>query len=103
MVTKRPTTTGGSPMPVLMRLTVNRLPGNLESAMVVPMEIPMNRLISVAVPDTWSERRVIPITSGSKVIKRKKAFLRPSRMRSTFYSNPAFGYQKFKCQNPNAK
>jgi hypothetical protein len=52
MVTKRPTTTGGSAMPVLMMLTTNLLPENLERATVVPKEIPINKLIRVAVPET---------------------------------------------------
>jgi hypothetical protein len=41
--------------------------------------------MKVAIPDTSSDRRVIPITSGSRVINNQKAFLIPSRMRSIFF------------------
>jgi hypothetical protein len=85
MVTKRPTTTGGRPMPVLMRLTANFFPGNLESATAVPTEIPINKLMNVAVPETPRDRRVILITSGSKVIRSQKAFFIPSMMSSIMY------------------
>jgi hypothetical protein len=71
-------------MPVLMRLTTILLPGNLERATVVPIDIPINKLMRVADPDTWRDRKVMLITSGSKVIKSQKAFLMPSRMRSIF-------------------
>jgi hypothetical protein len=84
MVTKRPTTTGGSAMPVLMRLTTILLPGNFERATVVPIDIPMNKLIRVADPDTWRERKVMLITSGSKVIRSQNAFLMPSKIRSIY-------------------
>jgi hypothetical protein len=69
-------------MPVLIRLTTILFPINLERATVTPVDIPIKRLMRVAIPETSSDRRVIPMTSGSKVIKRKKAFLIPSKMRS---------------------
>jgi hypothetical protein len=65
-----------------MRLTTIRFPGKLERATVVPIDIPINKLMRVADPDTWRERKVMLITSGSKVIKSQKAFLIPSRIRS---------------------
>jgi hypothetical protein len=68
---------------VLIRLTTILLPVNLERATVTPIDIPMKRLIRVAVPEIWSERRVIPMTSGSKVANNQKALLIPSRMSST--------------------
>jgi hypothetical protein len=71
-------------MPVLMRLTTILLPGNFERATVVPIDIPMNKLMRVADPDTWRERKVMLITSGSKVINNQKAFLRPSNIRSMY-------------------
>jgi hypothetical protein len=67
-----------------MRLTTIRFPGKLERATVVPIDIPINKLMKVADPDTWRERKVMLITSGSKVIKSQNAFLMPSRMRSIF-------------------
>ena len=56
-------------MPVLIRLTTNFRPGNSVRATAVPQEIPTKRLIIVAGPDTWSERNVMPITSGSRVTR----------------------------------
>jgi hypothetical protein len=82
MVTKSPTTTGGKAIPVLIRLTTIFFPVNLERATATPVDIPNKRLIRVAVPETCSDRRVIPITSGSKVIRSQNAFLIPSKMRS---------------------
>jgi hypothetical protein len=82
MVTKRPTTTGGRAMPVLIILTTILLPGNLERATVAPIDIPMNKLTKVADPDTWRDRKVMLITSGSKVTKSQKAFLMPSKIKS---------------------
>ena len=79
---KRPTTTGGRPIPVLIRLTTNCLPGNLDRATAVPAEIPTTMLISVASPDTLMDRSVIPRTSLSSVKTRKNAFLIPSTIRS---------------------
>ena len=40
--TMRPTTTGGTPMPVLMTATTKRRPGNMVSAMAVPRGTPMS-------------------------------------------------------------
>jgi hypothetical protein len=46
-------------MPVLIRLTAILLPGNRVRATLAPTDIPMMRLIKVALPDTLMERRVI--------------------------------------------
>jgi hypothetical protein len=73
IVTKSPTTTGGRAIPVLMRLTTNLRPGNCVRATTVPTDIPKNRLMNVAVPETFRENQVIPRTSGSKVTSRMKA------------------------------
>ena len=51
-------------------------------ATATPVDIPISRLMRVADPETPSDKRVIPITSGSKVTKRKKAFLMPSKIKS---------------------
>jgi len=69
-------------MPVLMTLTRILLPGNLERATATPVDTPMRRLIRVAVTDTFNDKKVMPITSGSNVKIRTKAFLIPSKMRS---------------------
>jgi hypothetical protein len=61
----------------LIKLTTILFPVNLERATVTPMDIPKKRLMRVAMPETSSERRVIPITSGSKVTNNQKAFLIP--------------------------
>jgi hypothetical protein len=50
------------------------------------MDIPIKRLMRVAIPETCRERKVILMTSGSKVTISQKAFLIPSRMSSIFYS-----------------
>jgi hypothetical protein len=63
------------------------LPGNFERATVVPIDIPINKLMRVAAPETSSDRRVIPMTSGSKVIKSQNAFLMPSRIRSMYLNH----------------
>jgi hypothetical protein len=92
MVTKRPTTTGGRAIPVLIKLTTIFFPVNLERATATPTDIPKKRLIRVAIPDTSSDRRVIPMTSGSRVINNQKAFLIPSRIRSIFFlQTPSLG------------
>jgi len=83
-VTKSPTTTGGRPIPVLMRLTTIRRPGNCVRATTVPTDIPRKRLISVAVPETFSENQVTPRTSRSNVKSRMKACRMPSRMMSIY-------------------
>jgi hypothetical protein len=86
-------------MPVLIKLTTILLPGNFERATVVPIDIPMNKLMSVADPDTWRDRKVMLITSGSKVIKSQNAFLMPSRMRSILCLNSKkVQISKSKCQ-----
>ena len=85
MVTNRPTTTGGSAMPVLIRLTTILLPGNRVSATEAPTVIPMMRLINVAVPDTLIDKNVIPSTSVSRLTRSQNAFLLHSRMRSIYF------------------
>ena len=68
MVTKRPTTTGGNPMPVLIMLMTSLFPGKLFNATTVPTETPKNRLMNVAVPDIFRDSHVTPSTSGSRLI-----------------------------------
>jgi len=65
--TQSPTTTGGSPILVLTMLRTNFLPGKLPRPIRVPSGKPINKLISVAIPDTFRERKVIAKISGSPV------------------------------------
>src|SRR5664279_3381354 len=82
-VTKRPTTTGGRPMPVFMSAMTRRLPGNSLRATATARPSPSTTLRRVAIPDTFRESRVIPRTSGSSVSSSSSAFRRPSQIRST--------------------
>src|SRR5512142_2383935 len=68
MATNRPTTTGGSPMPVLTMLSRNARPGNLPSASSVPSGRPISRLRHVAAPEICSESSVTWKTSLLKTI-----------------------------------
>ncbi len=83
-VTKRPTTTGGSPIPVLTTLTTNFLPGNRVSATIIPVETPNPTEMSVAIPDTLRDSQVMPRTSGSSAHSSLIAVMSPSRMRSIY-------------------
>ena len=58
MATANPTTTGGSPMPVLTRLNSTARPGKRPRASTVPSGRPISRLRAVARPETWSDRSV---------------------------------------------
>jgi hypothetical protein len=49
----------------------------LVNATAVPMETPMKRLMSVAVPDIFKDSHVIPNTSGSKLMINSKALIIP--------------------------
>ncbi len=80
--THRPTTTGGSAMPVLMRLRKQPFPRNSPKASQVPNGSPITRLIPVAIPDTCSESRVICQTSGSPCSIRRRASTMPSQITS---------------------
>src|SRR5664279_2169238 len=82
-VTKRPTTTGGRPMPVFMSAMTRRLPGNSLRATATATPSPSTTLRRVAIPDTFRESRVIPRTSGSSVSSSSSAFRRPSQIKST--------------------
>ena len=81
-VTKSPTTTGGRPIPVLTALTTRPRPGKRDSASAAPAGIPINSEISVALADTWSERRRIAHTSPSPPNSSASAWRTPSTSRS---------------------
>src|SRR5450830_1972457 len=61
--TNRPTTTGGSAMPVLTTLSTSPRLRNRDRASHVPSGNPMSRLSPVASPDTISDSSVIPMRS----------------------------------------
>ena len=63
MVTTRPATTGGSPMPVWAAPSASRRPGNRPNARSAPSGIPTTRLSTVAVAETCSDSKVIWPTS----------------------------------------
>jgi len=72
-------------MPVLMIPTTSLLPGNRVRATTAPTDIPKTRLMSVALPEIFSDRRVIPSTSGSRLTRSQKAYIIPSRIRSIYF------------------
>ena len=53
---KRPTTTGGNPMPVFTTLMMKARPGNRARASAVPHGTPTTSESSVAPPEIWSDR-----------------------------------------------
>jgi hypothetical protein len=61
--TNNPTTTGGSPIPVLIKATATSRPRNLISASPMPKGTPSKSEISVAPPEILSESQVISQTS----------------------------------------
>jgi len=72
-----------------MMLTTICRPGKEERATAVPMPMPMNRLIRVAVPETFRDSHVIARTSGSKLIRRDRACLIPASIISIPASPPS--------------
>jgi hypothetical protein len=65
--TKRPTTTGGSPMKVLSMLMINPLSGNFLNPRSALKGRPIRVAARRAVPDTLRERRIIPSSSLSRL------------------------------------
>ena len=63
--TKRPTTTGGRPIPVFTRDRRSRRPRNRVSPMSAPSGTPVTTAIAVAVPLTTSDATAASMTSGS--------------------------------------
>ena len=64
MLTNRPTTTGGSPIPVLTSASTTPRPGKRVSASAVPSGTPTSRQSNVAEPETWSESQRHPVQLG---------------------------------------
>ena len=77
---KRPTTTGGSPIPVLTRAITSRRPGKRTSARSVPSGMPTMSESKVAVAESLSESQVIPSTSGSPLHISPAARTSPSQI-----------------------
>src|SRR5262245_46375907 len=87
IVTKSPTTTGGRPIPVLIKLTTSERPGNRVMAIKIPSGIPTSRDSPVAVPETSSEKSVMPSTSASPLKTSRKACLIPYQTSSILSSD----------------
>src|SRR3989338_6177300 len=88
--TKRPTTTGGRPIPVLISATVIERPGNCVSARKIPIGMPNRRDSSVALPEILSESHVMAQISGSPVKRSQNACPMPSQMSSMSASDLLF-------------
>jgi len=82
MVSTRPTTTGGSPMPVFTRERSSRRPRNWVSPMSAPSGTPVSTAIAVAAPLTTSDATAASITSGSSAASLATAPAMPWTMRS---------------------
>ncbi len=80
---KRPTTTGGSPIPVFTSAMTSRRPGKRASASKVPSGMPIRSERTVAVPDSRSDSHVIPRTSGSPRPISSAARTTPSQISAT--------------------
>ena len=100
IVIHSPATTGGRPMPILIRARRSRLPGNLASPSSIPAGMPINVLISTAVMETLRVRSVISRISRSPERIISIAFFNPSSKSSM--GNQAF-YQYFNSQGRFAK
>ena len=64
--TNKPTTTGGSPMPVLIDAAITVRPGKWASARAIPRGTPIRRETRVAQPEILRESHVICQTSASR-------------------------------------
>lgn len=76
--TKRPTTTGGSPMNVFRRLMIRPLPGNLFRPINAPAGRPAKVDIMSAIKETFIDRKMMFRRSLSSDKIREKAFTKPS-------------------------
>src|SRR5438067_5701021 len=84
--TNRPTTTGGSPMPVLTNATATLRPGNRSSARAIPGGIPSTSDMKVAAPEILIDSHVIVQTSASKPKTISNALAMPCQMSSMLSS-----------------
>ncbi len=81
--TPSPTTTGGSPIPVLTRLERNARPRNGRSASSTPSGTPTSAASAVASPETASESAAMRRMAGSRSTRRRNAPANPCQIRST--------------------
>src|SRR5918995_1960097 len=88
----KPTTTGGRPMPVLIKATVAPRPGNLASARAIPRGIPIKSEMKVAEPEIWSERQVMDHTSPSSPKTNSAALRTPCQISSMSCSQLFFPF-----------
>src|SRR5437899_1713212 len=80
---KSPTTTGGSPIPVLTRLTISCRPLKRVSASAAPAGTPTSSAIAVPDVETSTESHRIAHTSASPVTRRRNASRTPPTRTST--------------------
>src|SRR5437870_5631157 len=88
--TNNPTTTGGSPIPVLIKATVVLRPRNRFSASAMPKGIPSKSEIKVALPEILRESQVISHTSASKPKTNSIALTIPCQINSILHSEHFF-------------
>src|SRR5262245_45927300 len=88
--TNNPTTTGGRPIPVLIKATAVLRPGNLMSASAMPKGTPSKSEMKVALPEILSESQVIAHTSASKLKTSSNALAIPCQITSTLGSELFF-------------
>src|SRR5262245_10730455 len=88
--TNNPTTTGGRPIPVLIKATAVLRPGNLMSASAMPKGTPSKSEMKVALPEILSESQVIAHTSASKLKTSWNALAIPCQISSTLGSELFF-------------
>ena len=65
MLAIKPTTTGGSAIPVFTTLSTRPRPGNRVKLRAAPNGMPSTKLKSVAPPETLRDSHMIRITAGS--------------------------------------
>src|SRR4030095_10213844 len=88
--TNSPTTTGGSPIPVLIKATVVLRPGNLMSASAIPNGTPSKSEMKVALPEILSDSQVISQISASRPKTSSTALTIPCQISSNLHSELFF-------------
>src|SRR4030095_11237003 len=85
-----PTTTGGSPIPVLIKATVVLRPRNRMSANALPKGKPSKSEIKVALPEILSDSQVISQISASRLKTSSIALTIPCQISSILNSELFF-------------
>src|SRR4029453_13962359 len=88
--TNSPTTTGGRPIPVLIKATVVLPPRNRMSASAIPKGTPSKSEIKVALPEILSDSQVISQISASRPKTSSTALTIPCQISSTLHSQLFF-------------